>query len=1014
MRPLRLRFAGLRSYRAEADINFVDLDLFAVIGDTGAGKSTIIEALCLALYGKKTWSGDSIKALIADGEDLVRVEFTFQSGDHKWLVRRSRRRTGNGQDLLQSTTNHVPDVHGHIAVTERIVELLGLTFEQFTRAVVMPQGRFDELLRSTPALRNQILKSLLGLEDLVRSAKAVTEVRDEVRPVHDRFIERRRNLPNDPQADLRAATATVDAARAQRATFEQTVTAVAGPLAVRRGVEQVQGPLAEALGLIGPAPAGAVADLTACLEAGERLLVELHEATAVAATAAASVTAATQEIDEARRGFATRDDLAMAASRLADAAADLPRHVTAVDEAEARRWALDEVTFPTEVNPVLVAAEQDTASTLAEARAALNRTLDARAAGAAAWTTLCAARMRVPVAIAEAEDAATAAEERGRAVDAAQVRLDLAVQACAEADAELEAVRLAQQVAAVAAGHGPGDSCPVCARNLPDGFIAPASSDLDAAGSAATAAQSTRQDIAGEVQELRGLAAAQLSTSQHRAGEADAARAAVEAAEAAAGDAGLDLAAAAEDDALASVAAATELASEKVRSAEEDKGEATLAVVTARAALEAQRDRHVERVSAADDEVRRARAALTRFLDLVGSLPEGWADDWHRTVEGLSPDGLGKLARQLGAAVESVDTATEARRGFEQAMAAAERRRDAVRADAAEQVTQPTQAVIGAVNRHLAEVRTVAARVVAAVASCGLTVEPPKEPLDDVLAQVTTAELSDAIALVAARLSAAADVVCVAEKVQVEVEVAGLEAAAAIEDALASAGCATVEEVHTRLGQSRSQVVQAEEEVSRAAAAVVEVAAIDEVLSIAGPFRENLEVLCAALGNNQFVDHLLDLREAELLAEASRRLKSLTGDRFGFVADFGVRNTSSGEVRSPDSLSGGERFQASLALALALVEIASRGAGRLDAVFVDEGFGSLDQNALETALATLGRVAGGGKTVALISHLRSVAEYVDTVMHVSRDDVFGSKIRTLTETERDQLLADDIRSGLTS
>ena len=155
-------------------------------------------------------------------------------------------------------------------------------------------------------------------------------------------------------------------------------------------------------------------------------------------------------------------------------------------------------------------------------------------------------------------------------------------------------------------------------------------------------------------------------------------------------------------------------------------------------------------------------------------------------------------------------------------------------------------------------------------------------------------------------------------------------------------------------------------------------------------------------------------RESELLAEATRRLKDITGGRFGFTSGFGVVNVASGEVRTPDTLSGGERFQAALALALGLVEIASRGGGKLDAVFVDEGFGSLDANALDTALETLGKVAGGGKIVALISHLRPVAEYVDTVLHVTRDDVLGSRIDVLDSDEREQLLADDIRSGLTA
>ena len=170
-------------------------------------------------------------------------------------------------------------------------------------------------------------------------------------------------------------------------------------------------------------------------------------------------------------------------------------------------------------------------------------------------------------------------------------------------------------------------------------------------------------------------------------------------------------------------------------------------------------------------------------------------------------------------------------------------------------------------------------------------------------------------------------------------------------------------------------------------------------------------MLAVALRDQHFVAHLVRARESELLAEATRRLKDITGGRFGFTSGFGVVNVASGEVRTPDTLSGGERFQAALALALGLVEIASRGGGKLDAVFVDEGFGSLDANALDTALDTLGKVAGGGKMVALISHLRPVAEYVDTVLHVTRDDVLGSRIEVLDSDAREQLLADDIRSG---
>lgn len=1013
MRPVRLRFSGLRSYRAEADIDFAGLDLFAVIGDTGAGKSTIIEALCLALYGKKTWSGDSIRDVIADGEDIMRVEFTFDADDHTWLVRRARRRSGAGQDLLQSTTNHVPDVNGHGAVTQRVVDLLGLTFEQFTRAVVMPQGRFDELLKSTPGVRNQILKSLLGLEDMTRAAKAAVEARDDVRPIHERYAERRRALPLDPQAELRAATAARDSAAERRLLLEHSVESLNEPSATQQATERAHAPLADSVAALGLAPNGAIETLTACHQTGERLNDELAAVKRTLAEATATVDAASQEIREALAGFANRDLLAAASSRLADAADNLPDDLAALRDARERRSALVAASPASVIDPALVAREGEAAQALLDVRRDHDEAKASQASARALWARLVEARALVPAAAAAASAASKDAAEAKAEVASAEARLSAAEEAIVTATQALEAARFADQVAAVAAGHGPGDPCPVCERDLPSGFVAPSSADLDEAAKTVASAQEARGVVADEVQIRRRKEADLAATARHRSDAEGKAREALDVAEAEAESSGIDVAADDEDGALQSANAAVALTAERLKDGENLAQAASLARATAESTLDAQRARHAELVAAAEAEVGRARKPLTRYLDMVAALPPDWTGGIEVTVESLSPSLLADLGRRLQAAVDTVAVAAKRLGEAEGVAAKAEGRRESIRANAAEQVTQPATAAVAIVNAHLERARAVARRARDAVDRCHLDVDMPVSALDDVPAQVVTTELPGTIARAEGRLQIAAEVADAARSVLTAVDAARDTAAAAVVRILGAAGCETVESLHSELGQARSQAQQAEALVAAAAAAVTQVAGIDEVLAIAGPLRENLEVLCAALGNNQFVDHLLDLREAELLAEASRRLKALTGDRFGFVADFGVKNTASGEIRSPDSLSGGERFQASLALALALVEIASRGAGRLDAVFVDEGFGSLDQNALETALATLGRVAGGGKTVALISHLRAVAEYVDTVMHVSRDDVFGSKIRTLTETERDQLLSDDIRSGLT-
>ena len=102
----------------------------------------------------------------------------------------------------------------------------------------------------------------------------------------------------------------------------------------------------------------------------------------------------------------------------------------------------------------------------------------------------------------------------------------------------------------------------------------------------------------------------------------------------------------------------------------------------------------------------------------------------------------------------------------------------------------------------------------------------------------------------------------------------------------------------------------------------------------------------------------------------------------------------SGEERPVNSLSGGETFQASLALALAVAEsVQARSGGvRLDALFVDEGFGSLDEDALELAMDELDRLRAGGRMVGLISHVGALRERVRVGIEVDRG-ASGSTLR---------------------
>ena len=138
---------------------------------------------------------------------------------------------------------------------------------------------------------------------------------------------------------------------------------------------------------------------------------------------------------------------------------------------------------------------------------------------------------------------------------------------------------------------------------------------------------------------------------------------------------------------------------------------------------------------------------------------------------------------------------------------------------------------------------------------------------------------------------------------------------------------------------------------------------------------------------------------------ASRTLEQISNGRYAFVepADefdrWQVLDRDSGQSRSPASLSGGEQFIASLALALGMVEMMARHGGRLESLFLDEGFGSLDRTNLDAAIEALGMVAAGGRMVVLISHVQAVAEQVTHVAAVTRT-VSGSRVEWLSDKQR--------------
>ena len=210
--------------------------------------------------------------------------------------------------------------------------------------------------------------------------------------------------------------------------------------------------------------------------------------------------------------------------------------------------------------------------------------------------------------------------------------------------------------------------------------------------------------------------------------------------------------------------------------------------------------------------------------------------------------------------------------------------------------------------------------------------------------------------------------------------------------AAARAACAEVGVERDRLDGWRAEMqreVGAATEAWRRATEVAERARVLDAALAASAERSRVLGLARDLcqGKESFANHVLVARRQGLIAEAAAILTELSNGRLTFAEDvaatFSVLDTGTGAVRDPRLLSGGEQFQASLALALGLVEIAARAGSRIECLFLDEGFGALDPASLDIALDALESAARRGRRIVAVTHVDAVTARADQVLGVA-------------------------------
>jgi DNA repair protein SbcC/Rad50 len=230
MRPIRLVLDGFATYRQQTEIDFTDVDFFALVGPTGSGKSTVIDALCFALYGTiPRWDNErEIRNALAPSANACDVSLIFELAGERYVAARALQRDKRGQvttkaarlerldasvppdaplaELLEASVESLADRPDEVKT--RVAELLGLTYEHFTQSVLLPQGGFSEFLRAKPADRQRLLVELLAFG-------VYKEIGQRARVRADRAADRRKQAEQS-RDQLAGATPEADAAATTR------------------------------------------------------------------------------------------------------------------------------------------------------------------------------------------------------------------------------------------------------------------------------------------------------------------------------------------------------------------------------------------------------------------------------------------------------------------------------------------------------------------------------------------------------------------------------------------------------------------------------------------------------------------------------------------------------------------------------------------------------------------------------------------------------------------------------
>lgn len=1032
MRPLTLTVEGLRSFRAPVSISFEDRDHLAIIGDTGAGKSSILEAMTYALYGRTTFTGQANQEIINDLASHMRVTLRFTVAGSVFEVTRALRRAGDRTvgSARASLTEFGPDgsevrkMEQVRQVDRRIQEVLGLDARAFLRTVVLPQGQFAQLLvGDDPSARAAILRQVWRTDELTRAGQLADEALPQLAELAGQARQALDGTPEDPDAHLEGLQAEaerhVGLAETARENHREAVTA-RDNLAQANERITAAGTVFEKTRSFDFAAARAAAEQVvqrATTITGERAAAGNEQAQVrgyLKAVPPDGDGLAPQSIGSARtilQQLSSRIESAQSAARRARAeageaeeaarlAADLEEDLQALDNQLNQRDSMR-----LDLSSALTAAEtklsgaQDLLRDVRQA-AANGRTLQEQADG----KTRQAKSRRQEITRLQEND------------------LMLAEEQSAEAEKDYLAAQRHNAGAAASRGLKHGDDCPVCSRRLPDEWQPLTAEDLDTADYAYREATDRLTTVRNKIQELAtraeeiGSQAAELKQGADRSWETARTTAATLASLLELGQ--VNPACLPPEDELlqppsSAVARAREQLAEhdaETQTLREQRTAANANLTSARGTVRKIRaacSQSSKEAATALQALRADLASLPAELRIAATLPEDPLD-----TELIQVSGTDAANQLLDERAQELDRRAERRRQLQERLddLADGIRELEARWDA--DVIAPGNTIIEAVNGHrdtLSEgIALLSMQDVVLPAAASLTEPSRLVTIVSVFRTITHA---------------------VAQRTRELADASQADAAAARQELARVAREATIPPVGTQpldadtvVQYAGSKATDAEVEARTAGRAAEDFARLVAPLTALQRTSGQLDLthkvlkdLSAALKPGAFPKWLTLRRSRALLIHASRLFEQMSGGRYAFAeigdenAEWRVVDNDSGLARTPASLSGGEQFVASLALALGMVEMMARSGGRLESLWLDEGFGSLDRSNLDAAIEALTSIASRGRMVAVISHVRAVADEVDHVLAVTRTAT-GSQVRWLSPSQRTHLAADELGS----